>query len=417
MLTPEMILFLFTGKSGMFMATHRQFDEDKDIPVIIGAGPFSLALSAHLKAQKIPSLIIGKPMEFWRKMPTGFYFKSYWRSLSFSDPAGFYSLESFCKKFGITQQGEVPIQIFLNYAEWFQQETRPNIDQTYVKMLSRDGDGYHLELKDGRSVKTSKLVVATGLTSFAHIPDFASHLPSTLASHVGEHSDFSKFKGKDVVVVGSGQSAFEAATMLHEVGASVELIAYGSIVYIQRRLYRYTGPARHLFYAPSDIGPAGISWIVAFPLLYRLLPEKLRIALDTRSIRPAVAKWIRIRTEGHVTITPHTLVVSATEQGEKICLTLSDGTTRLIDHLMLGTGYKPNVQALPFIDPALRQQIRSRNGYPFLNKWFESSVPHLYFTGCLSAYDFGPLCRHVAGSGTAARQITQHILSSKSLSL
>ncbi len=56
-------------------------------------------------------------------------------------------------------------------------------------------------------------------------------------------------------------------------------------------------------------------------------------------------------------------------------------------------------------------QLLAQDGKMFLlTKWFESSVPHLYFAGSLSGYDFGPLCRHITGTRTSARQITQHIL-------
>lgn len=380
----------------------------QDTTVIIGAGPFGISVATYLKAQKISLLIFGKPNEFWRKMPARMFLKSSWSSLTISDPAHAYTLDRFCKLYDIPKQGLVPLQTFLKYTEWFLQQTKPDVDQTYVKLLARDGKDFHLELADGRSVKASRVLVATGLSSFAHIPDFASHLPPTLASHTQKHTDFSVFKGKNVIVVGSGQSAFEAGALLYEAGAKVELIARGPIIWIDRRLARYTGPAKHIFYAPSDVGPAGISWIIAFPLLYRCLPENARIALDARSVRPAVAQWMRPRIEGRVSITPNTSIVSATEQGQEVCLKLSDGTTRQVDHLILGTGYKPDVQALTYIDSSLRQQVQERNGYPFLNKWFESSVPHLYFAGSLSGYDFGPLCRHITGTGAPARQITRH---------
>jgi thioredoxin reductase len=402
----------YTEKLGEFMAKFKQAVEVKrENPIIIGSGPFGLAIAAHLKAQNISSLIFGKPMEFWRKMPPSMNFKSSWGALTISDPAHLYSLDRFCKKYGIPMQGLAPLQVFLQYAEWFQQQTQPEIDQTYVQLLARDGKEFHLELADGRCLKARRVVIATGLTSFAHIPDFASHLPPTLASHTEQHTDFSTFQGKNVVVIGSGQSAFEAAALLHEVEARVELIARGPIIWIDRRLYRYAGPAKRLFYAPSDIGPAGISWIVAFPQYFKILPEKTRIALDIRSVRPAVAQWVRPRVEGCITITPHTSIVNATEEREGVCLKLSDGTTRFVDHIILATGYKPNVQALSFIDSSLRQQVQERNGYPFLNKWYESSVPHLYFVGSLSGYDFGPLCRHIIGSRAPARQITRHIVS------
>jgi cation diffusion facilitator CzcD-associated flavoprotein CzcO len=385
----------------------------QETTVIIGAGPFGLSAAAHLKAQKQPVLVFGKPMEFWRRMPSTMHLKSSWSSVTISDPAHAYTFERFCKMHQILQQGQVPLQVFLEYSQWYQEQAVPDIDQTYVKLLARDGKTFHLELVDGRNVKANRVVIATGLSSFACVPDFASHLPSMLASHTQEHTDFQAFKEKNVVVVGSGQSAFEAAALLYEAGARVELIARGSIKWIDRRLYRYTGPAKRIFYPPSDVGPAGISWLVAFPMLFKHLPEKMRIAIDTRSLRPAAAPWIRPRIEGLVSLTSHTSVVSATEQGQEVCLKLSDGTTRQVDHVILGTGYKPEVQALAYIDSSLRDQVQQRMGYPFLNKWFESSVPHLYFVGSLSGYDFGPLCRHITGTWASACQIAYHTILSR----
>ncbi len=346
-------------------------------------------------------------------MPSTMHLKSTWSSVTISDPAHAYTFDRFCKMHKILKQGQVPVQAFLQYSQWYQEQLVPDIDETYVNLLARDGENFHVELADGRSVKANRVFVATGLSSFAHIPDFAAHLSSTLVSHTQDHSDFLAFKEKNVVVVGSGQSALESAALLYEVGARVELIARGPIIWINRRLYRYTGPAKRLFYPPSDIGPAGISWIVAFPMLFNTLPEETRIAIDTRCLRPAGAPWIRPRIEGRVTLTSHTSIVSAEEQGSEVCLKLSDGTTRQVDHIILGTGYKPNVKTLPYLDSSLRDEVQERRGYPFLNKWFESSVPHLYFGGSLSGYDFGPLCRHIVGSGASAQQITRHTLLAK----
>lgn len=199
-------------------------------------------------------------------MPPSMYLKSSWSALSISDPARAYNtLDRFCKKYDIPRQGLVPVQTFLKYTEWYQQQTAPNVDETYVRLLARDGKNFHLELADGRSVKASRVLVATGLSSFAHIPDFASHLPPTLASHTGQYTDFSVFKGKEVVVVGSGQSAFEASALLYEAGASVELIARGPIHWIDRRLARYTGPAKRLFYPPVMLDLLASAGLLPFP--------------------------------------------------------------------------------------------------------------------------------------------------------
>jgi cation diffusion facilitator CzcD-associated flavoprotein CzcO len=374
---------------------------------IIGAGPYGLSVAAHLKAQGVPVLVFGKPMEFWQKMPPAMYLKSSWSALSISDPAGKYSLSRFGRLAGIPRQEPVPLQTFLKYGRWFQQRVVPDVDQTYVRLLAGDGNGFHLDLADGRGIETSRVIVAAGISSFAYKPDFASHLPPTLVSHSQAYSDFSFFRGKRVVVVGSGQSALECAALLYEAAASVELIARGPVIWIDRRLYRYTGPAKRLFYPPSDVGPPGINWLVSFPLLFRRFSDEARRSLEVRAVRPAGATWLRSRVEGKVNITERTSILNATERGAGIHLELSDGTTREADHLILGTGYQADLQKLNFIDQSILLRVKESNGSPLLNEWFESSVPNLHFVGAPAGYAFGPLCRFVVGSKVSAKQIAR----------
>jgi NADPH-dependent 2,4-dienoyl-CoA reductase/sulfur reductase-like enzyme len=376
-----------------------------DTHVIIGAGPYGLSIAAHLKARSIPTLIFGRPMEFWRHMPAGLYLKSVWSASTLFDPDGKYTLDRYCTVTGTPRQEPLPLSLFLNYGAWFQQQAVPDVDQTYVSLLARDGKGFRVELEDGRSVQAGRVIVASGIAPFYYVPDFARALPAELASHTQAVRDFSRFAGREVAVIGSGQSALESAALLHEAGARVELIARGPVIWINRALYHRTGPARRIFYPPSDVGPPGLNWLVATPLLFRRFPDKTRYALDRRAVRPAGAEWLRPRVEGQVRISSGLEVVEATPRGERLEIKLSDGSTRLVDHLLLGTGYRPDIHKLAFLDPALRQEIAASGGYPLLNDWFESSVPRLHFAGALANHSFGPICRFVAGARIPARQI------------
>lgn len=383
--------------------------KSSDTTVVIGAGPYGLSVAAHLRGQNVPTQTFGKPMEFWKKMPEKMYLKSFWSAASLSDPGGKYNLDKYAATVHSHEQKPIPLPFFLDYCRWFQERAVPDIDATYVASLTHDGKQFHLQLADGRSVEARHVVVAAGIAPFAYIPQFARDLPLTLASHTQEHTDLSRFKGRNVAVVGKGQSALEYAALLHEAGATVEVIARGSIIWINRKLYNNTGPAKHIFYPPSDVGPPGLNWVIAYPLVFSRLPDKTRYSIDRRAVRPAGAQWLRPRVEGKVRLTPDTEIVKATAQGEGLRCQLSDGSTREIDHLFLGTGYKASIDKFTFIDPALRQQVRQRDGYPVQNAWFESSVPHLYFVGAISGYTFGPICRFVAGSDAAAHQVAQHI--------
>src|SRR5439155_23079394 len=98
-------------------------------------------------------------------------------------------------------------------------------------------------------------------------------------------------------------------------------------------------------------------------------------------------------------------VMEATDSGRGVRLSLGDGSTREVDHLVLGTGYRPHLDQLDFLSAELRHGIDAVDGLPRLNRWFESSVPGLHFVEGLAEHNFGALCRFVAGAGLAGRQI------------
>jgi cation diffusion facilitator CzcD-associated flavoprotein CzcO len=381
--------------------------------VIVGAGPYGLSVAAHLRARGVPTLLFGKPMEFWGSMPPGMHLKSVWSASSLSHPSGKYTLQHYVQNLKITREEPVPLAFFTDYGQWFQQQTVPDVDTTYVQSVARDGKGFHLELADGRSLKAERVIIAPGIASFTYVPDFARDLPITLASHTQYHKDFTRFKGQKTAVIGGGQSGLQTAAFLHEADADVELLVRGPVIWIDRRLYNMTGPARHLFYPPSDVGPPGINWLTAMPQLYRRLPVETREKLTKRATRPSGAEWLRHRVDGVVRTTINTHIVKAVPNNGCLLLHLSDGTTREVDHLFMGTGYRASIHKLDFLDPALRQEVQEYNGHPLLNKWFESSVPRLYFVGALADYTFGPICRFVAGAKAAGRAISRHAASDR----
>src|SRR5260370_5718225 len=236
--------------------------------VVIGAGPYGLSVTAHLRARGVQTLVFGKTMELWKKMPPWLCLKSIWSASSISDPTGKYSIDRYIAATNTPLQEPIPVNLFSQYALWFQQQNVPDVDPAYVKLLAADGKGFHLELDDGRTIKASNVVVAAGISSFAHVPDFARDLPETVASQTSAHTDLTRFKGHKVVVVGKGQSALEYAALLFEAGADVGLITRGVVRWHTKLLYERSGPARHIFYPPGDVGPPGINWLVAFPTFF-----------------------------------------------------------------------------------------------------------------------------------------------------
>jgi cation diffusion facilitator CzcD-associated flavoprotein CzcO len=375
--------------------------------IVIGAGPYGLSTAAHLKAAGVPTRVFGKPMEFWRGMPAGMYLKSPWSASSLSDPARAFSLDRYVRQLSTAPVEPLPLPFFVDYGRWFQRHLVPDLDETYVRCVNQDGDAFSIELADGRRVAAGRVVVAAGIQRFAHLPAFAAGIPNATVSHTIEHSDFSSFAGKRVLVVGTGQSALESAALLHEAAAHVELVCRGPVSWVTRRFYDTPKPIRRIFYPPTDVGPPGINWVVAFPLLVHRLPESVRCAMYRRATRPAGARWLRSRVDGQLTITANAGIRGATPSGTGVRVDLSDGTHREVDHLLLGTGFRPDIGKLPFLSGDMLARVRRHNGRPLLNEWFESSVPNLHFIGGVANYSFGPLCNFVTGAGAPARQIAR----------
>jgi thioredoxin reductase len=278
-----------------------------------------------------------------------------------------------------------------------------------VTGVERAGEGFAITLDDGECIEAQNVVVATGIGAFPNYPVTFASLPKELASHTSDraNSDLGRFTGKRVAVVGGGQSALESAALLHENGAKVEVLVRQPFVrwlknssWLEAMMDWPINP----FKAPGKIGPIGINWLLEHPRLFTSFPRPTQDRMAYRAIRPAGSSWLRSRT-APTTIKPGCHAVSSAAVGDKVHLKLNDGTESVVDHVLLGTGYRVSVARMSYLSEDLSQSIQTVKGYPVLNRGFESSIPGLYFVGASGAYSFGPLCRFVAGTPYTARTL------------
>jgi thioredoxin reductase len=270
-------------------------------------------------------------------------------------------------------------------------------------------------LSDGEEVGCKKVIVAAGINSFARrLPQFEG-IPAQFVSHASDSRDVQKFSGKKVVVIGAGQSALESAALLHEAGAEVEVIVRESSVHWLgwRARMQKLGPIAKLLYSPHDIGPAGISRIVAMPDVLKYFPRGVQNRFRVRALRPAGARWLTDRFH-NIPITTRRQVSAAALRGDRLQLRLDDGSERDVDHVLLGTGYKVEISRYPFLPVELSKDLAQANGFVLVNSGFESSVPGLHFLGAPSAWSFGPLMYFVCGTDFAAHKLARYLSSSAS---
>lgn len=377
---------------------------------ILGAGPYGLAAAAHLRsAADVEVRIFGDPMSFWRSMPRGMLLRSRWEASHIAFPSGRLSLDTYLHEEGDSFGAPIPLERFVDYGLWVQQRVAPDVDRRRVVSVRREDGAFALTTDDGDSLDARRVVVAAGIGPFPQKPAEFAGLGTDGVSHTSDWDELSVFSGRELVVIGGGQSALEAAALLHERGARVEVIARRQSLnwlkggVIQRRL----GPFKPLFYAPTDVGPLGMSRLLAVPQAFRLFPRTTQDRMARRAIRPAGAKWLQQRLVD-VPLTTGRSVVHA-RNGDGILIELDDGTTRHVDHVMLGTGYRVDIGRYDFLDDELLSAIHEVDGYPVLRRGLESSVPGLHFLGAPAARSFGPLMRFVSGTWWAGNAVCHAI--------
>jgi hypothetical protein len=354
--------------------------------------------------------MFGEPMGFWHSMPRGMFLRSYRKQSSIVDPKQKLSLDGYESASGKKLGTPVSLEEFIAYGHWFREQSQLSVDPRLVTSISRRGTTFEVLLSDGDSCIADNVVVATGIGAFAWTPPIFDGFDSEHVTHSSEHRSFERFRGKTVLVVGAGQSALEAASFLGEAEAAVEVVVRKSELRFLRgeSLNERNGRLANLLYPEWSVGPPGVNLLMGQPAVYRWLPARVAGPLAYRAIRPAGSVHLKSRLQG-VRVTTGRAIRSAKAIGDTVRVVLDDGSERIVDHVVLGTGYAIDLRRYSFLPDDLREQIRLKGSSPKLTLAFESSVGGLYFVGAPAAASCGPGFRFVSHSGFAARAITKEI--------
>jgi len=367
--------------------------------LIVGAGPFGLAMAAHADRRGIDHIVVGRPMSFWREhMPSGMLLRSGcdWHL----DPDEEHTLEAFLATSGRRPQDVEPLSLecYLQYADWFQERKGIRPRPALVNELRSVGPAFEAILDDGGIVASRRVVLALGFGAFANVPDrLAALVPADKRSHTCDVKSFDGFAGGSVLIVGGRQSAFESAALLAEAGAREVHVCH-----------RHDTPS----FESSDwswVTPL-LERIAAEPDWYRSLPESERAALDTRfwtEGRLKLEPWLAPRLDRpEISIRPSTEIVACESDAGPLLLTLDDGSRIRVDHVLLATGYKPSYPRIPILEAgALDGRIECRDGFPVLDASMQTTVEGLHVTSLPATRDFGLFFAFTAAVRASARII------------
>jgi hypothetical protein len=381
--------------------------------LVVGAGPYGLSISTHLRGRGIDHLIVGRPVDTWRNhMPAGMYLKSEPFGSDMSCPQAGFDLAGYSHAERIEDIGRgtpLPIERFLDYADWYVKHLVPDVSDVTVTEIKAVNGGFRVAFADAEPLAAKSVVIATGVLPHSYVPAELSSLPSALVSHTADHHRFDDFRGRSVAIVGAGSSALEAAALLHEAGGDVRLIVRCPDSPVWGTKPKPLTPLVRLRENKLCEG-----WKCPFwnsPSAFRLLPQDVRAEKARTVLGPLGAWWLRPRVDGVIEILDKTQVRVAEPSGNGVRLRL-DGPSRSsleVDHVIAGTGFRVDIARLAYLPEELRARIATFSGYPVLSRACESTVPGLYFVGAPAAFALGPSMRFIAGTHNVAAQLARSV--------
>ena len=366
--------------------------------LIVGAGPFGLAVAAQAAHLGVEYLVVGRPMEFWRRnMPKGMFLRSAcdWHL----DPQNVHTIEAYLKEQGKTASEVEPLSLefYLEYVDWFQKNKGIEPREIFVERLDLQ-DGFVATTTEGEQIRAKQVVLAPGFKHFAYVPEeLRTRLPENSFTHTCNFADFSGAQNKRYLIIGGRQSAYEWAALLIESGAAAVHISH-----------RHPTP---------EFDIAEWSWINVIvdnmandPSWFRRLPQSEKDAISHRMWaegRLKLEPWLAPRiNDPRIVIHPNTELASSTEQGD-LTITLTNAETFNVDKVVLATGYKVNIARLPYLAAGnILEQLETRNAFPALDDYFQTSIPGLFITSMPAAQDFGPFFGFTVSVRTSAKLIS-----------
>ena len=315
--------------------------------VIVGAGPAGLAVGACLKEAGLDFIILEKANEVapaWRR---------HYRRLHLHTVKAFSSLPflPFPKNHPRYVPREKVVAYLDAYAQRFGLEPRFGVT---VKSVHRAGEKFLVET-DAGPVSAKKVVVATGNNAEPIVPGFSGiETFEGEVLHSASYTEAAPYVGRNVLVIGMGNTGAEIALDLAESGAHPTISVRKGVHIVPRQLFGV--PIQMVGIASRPMPQALNDWM--FPKIldlalgklekYGLVRPKQGIlqGIDAGRIPVIDVGTVAKIKAGKIAIAPD--IVRFTADGA----TFTDARTEKFDAVILATGYRPGYDA--FLPAELR---------------------------------------------------------------
>lgn len=353
------------------------FDRTEDRPVyVIGGGPGGLAVAAMLRRRGARAVVLEK------SGAVGASWRGHYDRLRLHTTRRGSALPGLKmpRSFGRWVARADMVRYLETYAEHHRLEIVTGVEVTRIEPAP-DGTGWLLHATGGRELTGRAVVVATGYNHTPQMPSWPgieSYEGELL--HASAYRNAGPYAGKDVLVVGVGNTGAEIAVDLAEGGAARVRLAVRTAPHIVRRSTA-GWPAQRTGILVRRL-PAWSVNIAAAGMARLSVPDLSSYGLP----RPDTGLYTRVR-QGAIPVQDVGLInavragrvepVAAVESFDQNKVVLADGTRITPEAVIAATGYnralEPLVGPLGILTPAGRPRAHGPHTPP--------QAPGLYFTG------------------------------------
>ncbi|MFJ2003278.1 flavin-containing monooxygenase [Streptomyces chartreusis] len=348
-----------------------------DRPVyVIGGGPGGLSVAHALRARGLRAVVLEKSDR------VGASWRRHYDRLRLHTTRRLSALPGLPmpRRFGRWVTRDDVVRYLEKYAEHHDLEIVTGVEVSRVEPAP-DGSGWLLRATGGRELTGAAVVVATGHNHTPRIPHWPGRDTYTGEFlHAGEYRNPAPYAGRDVLVVGIGNTGAEIAVDLVEGGARRVRLAVRTVPHIVRR--STAGWAAQFTSVLVRRLPVRLVDRLARPMAKLSVPDLAEQGLP----RPDSGLYSRVR-EGAIPVLDVGLIdavrkgrieiVAAVDgfEGEKVVL--ADGSRVSPDVVVAATGY---VRALE--DLVGHLGVLDERGRPVVQgRRTPADAPGLYFTG------------------------------------
>ncbi|MFF5440796.1 flavin-containing monooxygenase [Streptomyces achromogenes] len=203
-----------------------------DPPVyVIGAGPGGLAVAQALRERGVRAVVLEKSDR------VGASWRGHYDRLRLHTTRRLSALPGLPmpRRFGRWVARDDVVRYLEKYAEHHRLEIVTGVEVHRVERTA-DGTGWLLRASGGRELTGSAVVVATGFNHTPRLPDWPGRTEyGGELLHASRYRDAAPYRGRDVLVVGAGNTGAEIAVDLAEGGAARVRLAVRTPPHILRR--------------------------------------------------------------------------------------------------------------------------------------------------------------------------------------